>query len=213
MTYRVKEIIYTLQGEGVQTGRPAVFCRFSGCNLWSGKEEDRTNAMCGFCDTDFVGTDGPGGGIFHSAQELARAITGTFPHEKLSRSALFVVLTGGEPALQADGELMAGLHKEGFEIAIETNGTVPLPEEIDWVTVSPKAGTKLVVRSGDELKLVYPQKGVLPEAFEDLHFQHFLLQPLDSSDLKENTRLAVQYCLAHPRWRLSLQAHKIIGMR
>ncbi len=213
MTYRVKEIFYTLQGEGVQIGRPAVFCRFSGCNLWSGREENRTNAMCGFCDTDFVGTDGPGGGIFHSAEKLARAIAGTFPRDISPKALTFVVLTGGEPALQVDGELIAGLHKEGFEIAIETNGTVPLPEGIDWVTVSPKARTKLVVRSGDELKLVYPQKGVLPETFEDLHFRNFLLQPLDGPQLEENTRLAVQYCLTHPRWRLSLQTHKMIGIR
>lgn len=213
MAYRVKEIFYTLQGEGVQTGRPAVFCRFSGCNLWSGREEDRAGSICGFCDTDFVGTDGARGGVFHDAEELVKAVSETFPFGKSTEAARFVVLTGGEPALQVDRELIAGLHKEGFETAIETNGTVPLPQGIDWVTVSPKAGTKLAVRSGDELKLVYPQKGVLPEAFEDLRFRNFLLQPKYCQDLKKNTKQAVQYCLAHPRWRLSLQTHKILGLR
>ncbi len=213
MAYRVKEIFYTLQGEGVQTGRPAVFCRFSGCNLWSGREEDRAGSMCGFCDTDFVGTDGARGGVFDDAEELVKAVSEAFPFEKSTKAARFVVLTGGEPALQVDGDLIAGLHKEGFETAIETNGTVPLPQGIDWVTVSPKAGTRLAVRSGDELKLVYPQKGVLPEAFEDLRFRNFLLQPKYYPDLKNNTNQAVQYCLAHPRWRLSLQTHKILGLR
>ncbi len=213
MAYHVKEIFYTLQGEGVQTGRPAVFCRFSGCNLWSGREEDRVAAKCKFCDTDFVGTDGTGGGVFDDADKLVKAIAETFPCDKSTKAARFVVLTGGEPALQADGELIIALHKEGFKIAIETNGTVLIPEGIDWVTVSPKAGTELVVRSGDELKLVHPQEGILPEVFEDLHFRNFLLQPKYDPDLKKNTKHAVQYCLAHPRWRLSLQIHKMIGIR
>ena len=213
MAYIVKEIFYTLQGEGVQTGRPAVFCRFSGCNLWSGKEEDRTGAKCRFCDTDFVGTNGTGGGIFDEAGRLVRAVAETFPREISSKTPRFVILTGGEPGLQVDLELVVELHKAGFEIAIETNGTVPLPEGMDWITVSPKAGTDLIVRSGNELKLVYPQEDISPELFEDLNFKHFLLQPQDDQDIKENTRRAVEYCLSHPQWRLSLQTHKILGIR
>jgi 7-carboxy-7-deazaguanine synthase len=212
MAYIVKEIFYTLQGEGLQTGRPAVFCRFSGCNLWSGREEDRVGAKCRFCDTDFVGDNGTGGGVFNDAQTLARAIIETFPQEISSKTQPFVVLTGGEPGLQVDGKLVEALHTEGFEIAIETNGTLSLPEEIDWVTVSPKAKTELVIRSGDELKLVYPQEDITPGMFEDLHFRHFLLQPQDGPDLEDNTRQAVKYCLTHPRWRLSLQTHKILGI-
>jgi 7-carboxy-7-deazaguanine synthase len=210
--YRIKEIFYTLQGEGIQTGRPAVFCRFSGCNLWSGRREDRSRANCTFCDTDFVGTDGPGGGVFYDAQKLAQSITEAFPRNTFPEVYPLVVLTGGEPALQVDRNLIYSLHESGFEIAIETNGTLPLPEEIDWITVSPKANTQIVVQSGDELKLVYPQEGFSPESFEDLHFQYFLLQPRDGPDVKENTRLAVEYCLAQPQWRLSLQTHKILGI-
>ena len=213
MAYIVKEIFYTLQGEGVQTGRPAVFCRFSGCNLWSGRQEDRSRANCRFCDTDFVGTDGPGGGVFDDAQKLAQSIAETFPQDTSPGIRPLVVLTGGEPALQVDNDLIEALHERDFEIAIETNGTLPLPEGIDWITVSPKANTEIIIQSGNELKLVYPQEGISPELFENLHFQHFLLQPQDGPDVKENTRRAVEYCLAHPRWRLSLQTHKILGIR
>ena len=213
MAYIVKEIFYTLQGEGVQTGRPAVFCRFSGCNLWSGREEDRFGAKCRFCDTDFVGTNGTGGGIFDEAGKLVRA-SPKHSHGKHHRKHPgLLYLPGGEPGLQVDIELVEELHKAGFEIAIETNGTVPLPEGMDWITVSPKAGTELIVRSGNELKLVYPQEGVSPELFEDLNFKHFLIQPKDDPDVKENTRRAVEYCFSHPRWWLSLQTHKILGIR
>jgi 7-carboxy-7-deazaguanine synthase len=213
MAYIVKEIFYTLQGEGIQTGRPAVFCRFSGCNLWSGSQDDRSRANCRFCDTDFVGTNGPGGGVFDDAQKLARSIVETFPRSKSPELRQLVVLTGGEPALQVDNDLVKALHKHDFEIAIETNGTLPLPKDIDWITVSPKANTEIVIQSGNELKLVYPQEETSPEFFEDLHFQHFLLQPQDGPDTKENTRRGIEYCLAHPRWRLSLQTHKILGIR
>ena len=213
MAYIVKEIFYTLQGEGVQTGRPAVFCRFSGCNLWSGKQDDRSRAECGFCDTDFVGTDGPGGGVFDDAQTLARSVIKAFPQNTSLTTHPLVILTGGEPALQVDHGLIKALHKHDFEIAIETNGTLPLPEGIDWITVSPKAKTQIVVQSGNELKLVYPQEGTSPELFGNLDFQHFLIQPQDGPDLEENTRRAIKYCLAHPRWRLSLQTHKILGIR
>jgi 7-carboxy-7-deazaguanine synthase len=213
MAYIIKEIFYTLQGEGVQTGRPAVFCRFSGCNLWSGRQEDRFRANCRFCDTDFVGTNGTGGGVFDDAQELARRIAETLPQPTSPGLRQLVVLTGGEPALQVDDDLIGALHEHDFEIAIETNGTLPLPKDIDWITVSPKANTETIIQSGNELKLVYPQEGTSPEFFEDLHFQHFLLQPQDGPGVKENTRRAVEYCLAHPRWRLSLQTHKILGIR
>ena len=213
MAYIVKEIFYTLQGEGLQTGRPAVFCRFSGCNLWSGRQEDRSRANCKFCDTDFVGTNGPGGGVIENAEKLTRSITETFPQDTSPGTRPLVVLTGGEPALQVDDDLIGALHDRDFEIAIETNGTLPLPEGIDWITVSPKAHTELIIQSGNELKLVYPQEGVFPELFEKLHFQYFLLQPQDGPNVKENTRRAVEYCLAHPRWRLSLQTHKILGIR
>ena len=212
MAYIVKEIFYTLQGEGVQTGRPAVFCRFSGCNLWSGRQDDRSRANCRFCDTDFVGTNGPGGGDFSNAQKLARNIAETFPQGTSPRTRPLVVLTGGEPGLQVDDYLIEALHERDFEIAIETNGTLPLPEGIDWITVSPKANTQIIIQSGNELKLVYPQEGAVPEDFENLHFQHFLLQPQDGPSVKENTRRAVEYCFAHPRWRLGLQTHKILGM-
>ena len=275
MNYSVKEIIYTLQGEGAQSGRAAVFCRFAGCNLWTGHEADRGEAVCRFCDTDFVGTDGPNGGEFTSADELADAIarqwrpvdtesthevSGTsaivplsaqrgtssplmgkgrsrseesvdvrppapsLPHEEgggnegARRGQIprvprpLVVCTGGEPLLQMDGPLIDALHAGGFEIAIETNGTLPLPDGIDWVCVSPKAGSTLRVTAGDELKLIYPQPGAEPEQFEQLDFRHFFLQPMDGPDVARNTRLAVEYCLAHPRWRISLQTHKILGI-
>jgi len=209
--YSVKEAFYTLQGEGTHAGRPAVFCRFAGCNLWSGLERDRTRAICRFCDTDFVGTDGQNGGKFASATALARHIEGLWPADQ-APEARFCVLTGGEPALQVDRNLTAALHACGFEIAIETNGTVPLAPGIDWVCVSPKAGTELVVTKGDELKLVYPQPDLPPAAVESLAFKHKLLQPMDGPAVKENTAAALAYCLAHPTWRLSLQTHKILGI-
>ena len=238
--YAVKEIYYTLQGEGAQTGRAAVFCRFAGCNLWSGREQDRATAICQFCDTDFADTNGPGGGKFASAEELADAIAAkwrdpAFPSPEIgtrdthnagpstpaARAASaqepgsfreFVVCTGGEPLLQLDADLIAALHDRGFEIAIETNGTIEALPGVDWICVSPKAGAQLKQRSGDELKLVYPQAGADPAAFEDLPFRHFLLQPMDGPQREENTALALKYCLEHPRWRLSLQTHKLIGI-
>ncbi len=206
--YSVKEIYYTLQGEGAQTGRAAVFLRFAGCNLWTGREEDRAKAICQFCDTDFVGTDGPGGGKFADAEALAEAVAAHWPGGGRS----LVVCTGGEPLLQLDGPLIDALHAAGFEIAIETNGTLPAPPGIDWICVSPKAGAPLVQRSGQELKLVYPQEGALPEAFAALDFQHFFLQPMDGPEREANTAAAARYCLEHPRWRLSLQTHKFIGL-
>jgi 7-carboxy-7-deazaguanine synthase (Cx14CxxC type) len=209
--YSVKEIYYTLQGEGAQSGRPAVFCRFAGCNLWSGREEDRAEAICKFCDTDFVGTDGSDGGKFASAEDLARACRAAWKGN--SGTPPFVVLTGGEPMLQVDEKLIDALHASGFEIAIETNGTLPVPRSIDWICVSPKEGAALVQRSGDELKLVHPQSGLGPEALADLDFRHFLLQPMDGSRLEANTLSAIDYCLAHPKWRLSLQTHKLLGLR
>ena len=209
--YAVKEIYYTLQGEGAQTGRAAVFLRFAGCNLWSGREEDRAAATCDFCDTDFVGTDGPGGGKFASAEELARATRAAWRGN--SGTPPFVVLTGGEPMLQVDEALIAALHAEGFEIAIETNGTLPVPRTIDWICVSPKAGAPLVQRSGDELKLVYPQKALDPRTLEGLDFAHFLLQPMDEgAKTAANLSVAIDYCRAHPKWRLSLQTHKLLGL-
>ncbi len=210
MAYAVKEIFYTLQGEGANTGRAAVFCRFAGCNLWTGREQDRHDATCQFCDTDFVGTDGPGGGKFASAAELAAAVAATWPPSQSGRR--FVVCTGGEPLLQLDEELLAGLHTEGFEVAVETNGTIAPPDGIDWLCVSPKAGAKLVATGGDEIKLVYPQSGAEPDRFEGLGFRHFFLQPMDGPDREANTAAALQYCLAHPRWRLSLQTHKLLGI-
>jgi len=210
MSYAVKEIYYTLQGEGAQTGRPAVFCRFAGCNLWSGREEDRAKAICQFCDTDFVGTDGPGGGKFATAMELARAIRAKWPEGKIAKTRPFVVCTGGEPLLQMDAELVTALHELNLEIAIETNGTLLPPAGIDWICVSPKAGAELVLLSGNELKLVYPQTGAEPELFENLNFQHFLLQPMDGPEIERNIRLTLEYCLKHPQWRLSLQTHKIL---
>lgn len=212
MSYAVKEIFYTLQGEGAHTGRPAVFCRFTGCNLWSGLEKDRTTAVCQFCDTDFVGTDGSGGGRFASARDLAQAVAATWPVRRTPHSVPFVVCTGGEPLLQLDTTLVDALHTEGFEIAIETNGTLLPPPGIDWICVSPKAGSTLVLRQGSELKLVFPQFGAEPERFAQLDFQKFFLQPMDGPERERNTQLALQYCLAHPRWRLSLQTHKLLGI-
>lgn len=210
MSYAIKEIYYTLQGEGAQAGRPAVFMRFAGCNLWTGREEDRAAAVCSFCDTDFVGTDGPGGGKFRSPEALADAVAAHWP----GGGRPYVVCTGGEPLLQLDAPLVEALREAGFEVAIETNGTQPLPPGgIDWICVSPKAGTELVVRAGNELKLVFPQAGAEPERFESLEFRHFFLQPMDGPDVEANTRLAVEHCLAHPRWRLSVQTHKALGIR
>jgi 7-carboxy-7-deazaguanine synthase (Cx14CxxC type) len=209
MAYALKEIFYTLQGEGRQAGRAAVFCRFAGCNLWSGREADRAEAICRFCDTDFVGTDGPGGGRFGDAAALAAAIAACWPAEAPGR---FVVLTGGEPLLQVDEPLIAALHGEGFEIAVETNGTLAPPAGLDWVCVSPKAGAALVATAGDELKLVFPQAGAAPADFEGLAFAHFLLSPMDGPAYAGNLAAAVAYCLAHPQWRLTLQTHKMIGI-
>jgi 7-carboxy-7-deazaguanine synthase (Cx14CxxC type) len=210
--YAVKEIFYTLQGEGAQSGRPAVFCRFAGCNLWSGRQEDRATAVCSFCDTDFVGTDGPGGGRFATAHQLAAAVATTWPGERDGAARPLVVLTGGEPLLQVDGELVAAFHDQGFEVAVETNGTREAPPGIDWLTVSPKAGAELKLTAGDELKLVYPQAGAEPERFVGLDFGQFFLQPMDGPAVEHNTRLALAYCLENPRWRLSLQSHKLLGI-
>jgi len=212
MSYAVKEIFYTLQGEGAQAGRAAVFCRFAGCNLWSGREEDRAAAICQFCDTEFVGTDGTDGGRFDSADELAKRIDGTW-HAGSPSGRKFVVCTGGEPLLQLDQLLIVALHRRGFEVAVETNGTIAAPDGIDWVCVSPKAGAELIQTSGDELKLVYPQIGALPEHYAELEFRHFFLQPMDGPRRQENTELALAYCLERPRWRLSLQTHKLLGIR
>ena len=260
MSYAVKEIFYTLQGEGAQTGRAAVFCRFAGCNLWSGREQDRAAAICKFCDTDFADTDGPGGGKFATAEALAEAIEASWVTRRLGKTTAdphstpialaisaqgrrsttagaanfaqddktkgaarffaqddggkrrFVVCTGGEPLLQLDAALIDALHGRGFEIAIETNGTMAAPEGLDWICVSPKAGTELRQRRGDELKLVYPQAGAEPESFADLDFRHFFLQPMDGPAREENTQLALVYCLEHPLWRMSLQTHKLLGI-
>ena len=208
MSYKVKEIFYTLQGEGANSGRAAVFCRFAGCNLWSGREEDREAAVCKFCDTDFVGTDGPGGDSFSSAEALADAVCSAWR----GHGRPFAVCTGGEPLLQFDEALLHALHGRGVEVAIETNGTRLPPRGIDWTCVSPKAGAPLVLTSGDELKLVYPQTGAEPERFAALPFRHFFLQPMDGPELALNTQLALHYCLEHPQWRLSLQLHKILGI-
>ncbi|HIF10187.1 MAG TPA: 7-carboxy-7-deazaguanine synthase [Sneathiellales bacterium] len=207
MTYSVKEIFFTLQGEGGNTGRPAVFCRFAGCNLWSGLEKDRATAQCSFCDTEFVGTDGLGGGKFDTSKNLAEAVRAEWPVG--AGGTPLVVCTGGEPLLQLDEDLVTALHSTGFQIAIETNGTLAPPPGIDWVCVSPKAGTELVVTSGDELKLIFPQAGAEPELYEDLHF---FLQPMDNANREENIQKTVAYCLAHPKWRLSLQTHKFLGI-
>jgi len=211
MGYAVKEIFYTLQGEGAQAGRAAVFCRFAGCNLWSGREQDRAAAICKFCDTDFADTNGPGGGKFETAAALATAIQATWPAGS-APGKRFVVCTGGEPLLQLDALIIEALHTSGFEIAVETNGTIAVPEGIDWICVSPKAGTELVQKSGDELKLVYPQTGIDPEDLSTLAFRNFFLQPMDGPNRAANTELAVKHCMAHPQWRLSLQTHKIVGI-
>ena len=209
MSYAVKEIFLTLQGEGGQAGQPAVFCRFAGCNLWSGREEDRAKAVCTFCDTDFVGMDGEGGGRFTRAEDLAAAVEAAWtggPDHRL------VVCTGGEPLLQVDGPLIAALHARGFRIALETNGTLPVPDGVDWICVSPKADAEVVQSSGQELKLVFPQPLADPARFEHMDFERFLLQPMDGPARVENTQAAIVYCLAHPRWRLSVQTHKYLGI-
>ena len=211
MSYSIKEIFYTLQGEGAQAGRPAVFCRFAGCNLWSGRETDRATAICQFCDTDFVGVNGPGGGRFESADECASAVAEKWPASSPGGRP-FVVCTGGEPLLQLDESLIHALHTRGFEVAVETNGTVIAPAGIDWICVSPKAGTKLLQQRGDELKLIFPQLEADPRAFESLQFRHFFLQPMDGPSKDANTNLAVKYCMEHPQWRLSLQLHKLLGI-
>ena len=208
--YSVKEIFYTLQGEGANAGTPAVFCRFAGCNLWSGREEDRASAACDFCDTDFVGVDGTGGGKFADAAALATAIDAQWRSRDGEK---FVVCTGGEPLLQLDASLVDVLHARGFRVAVETNGTIAPPAGLDWICVSPKSTTELAIGRGDELKLVYPQRDAPPERFESLDFEHFFLQPMDGTGRDATTRAAVEYCLAHPRWRLSLQSHTLIGIR
>jgi 7-carboxy-7-deazaguanine synthase (Cx14CxxC type) len=210
--YAVKEIFYTLQGEGAQTGRASVFCRFAGCNLWSGREADRASAICKFCDTDFADTSGTGGGKFATAILLAAAIERTWPADAV-QGKRFVVCTGGEPLLQLDKPLLHALHTLGFEIAVETNGTIAAPPGIDWICVSPKAGTELKQRSGNEIKLVYPQPGAEPPLFENLRFRNFFLQPMDGPHREANTQAAMQYCMEHPKWRLSLQTHKLLGIR
>ena len=209
--YQVKEIFYTLQGEGMNAGRPAVFCRFAGCNLWSGHEKDRASAVCRFCDTDFVGVDGTHGGKYETAEALAAEIERLWPEKQSAH--WFAVLTGGEPALQVDRPFIDALHARGFLVAIETNGTLELPPGIDWVCVSPKADAPLKLRVGNELKLVYPQAGASPSAYEDLPFEYFLLQPMDGPNIRANTARAVTYCMEHPKWRLSLQTHKFLGIR
>jgi 7-carboxy-7-deazaguanine synthase len=210
MIYSVKEIFYTLQGEGLRAGRPAVFCRLAGCNLWTGREEDRAHAVCRFCDTDFVGTDGTLGGKFSDARRLALTVASLWPRGQGHR---YVVLTGGEPLLQVDAILLDALHAEEFEVAVETNGTLPAPAGIDWLCVSPKAGATLAQRSGHELKLVYPQPGLMPDSIKGVDFQHYLLQPMDGLQREANTRPAIAYCQANPRWRLSVQTHKILEIR
>ena len=213
MTYSVKEIYYTLQGEGARTGRPAVFLRFAGCNLWTGREKDRARAVCNFCDTEFVGTDGPGGGKFKTAEALADAAEGHWP-ATAGAVKPYVVCTGGEPLLQLDDNVIDALHDRGFEVAIETNGTLASPAGVDWICVSPKAGAAVIQASGQELKLVYPQneREAQPDRFDHFDFEHFFLQPLDDDCLDRNTRATIDYCLEHPRWKLSLQTHKLIGI-
>jgi 7-carboxy-7-deazaguanine synthase len=208
--YAVKEIFLTLQGEGAQSGRAAVFCRFAGCNLWSGHEKDRAGAICPFCDTDFVGMDGLGGGRFEDAEALAAAIESAWTAGNENR---FVVFTGGEPLLQLDAALISAIHRLGFEAAVETNGTLPPPQNLDWICVSPKAGAPLVAKAGSELKLVFPQEGILPDELSRLAFSHFWLQPMDGENLAANTAAAIAYCLDHPRWRLGLQTHKFVGLK
>ncbi len=212
MSYAAKEIFYTLQGEGAQAGRAAVFCRFAGCNLWSGREEDRAAAICKFCDTDFIGTSDPDGGKFDTASALADRIAHAW-HSAEPLGRRLTVLTGGEPLLQVDAALIDALHARDFEIAVETNGTVAAPAGLDWICVSPKAGAPLVQVTGDELKLVFPQSDALPEIYQRLSFRHFFLQPMDGPSLKANTDAAIRYCMDHPQWRLSLQTHKLVGIR
>jgi 7-carboxy-7-deazaguanine synthase len=213
VSYAVKEIFFTLQGEGAHTGQPAVFCRFSGCNLWNGREEDRHRSICQFCDTDFVGIDGTSGGKYASADSLADEIARAWPTMPAPRAKRFVVCTGGEPLLQLDEPLIAALHKRGFLVAVETNGTQPVPAGIDWVCVSPKALAPLKVSRGSELKLVFPQDTAPPTRFEALEFDHFYLQPMDGPNVDHNTQLALEYCLSHPQWKLSIQTHKLLGIR
>lgn len=212
MPYAVKEIFYTLQGEGAQAGRPAVFCRFAGCNLWTGREADRESATCKFCDTEFVGTDGPGGGKFPDGTALARAVRACWPADASPAARPLVVCTGGEPLLQLDRAAIDALHVAGFEVAVETNGTQPAPPGLDWICVSPKSEAPLLLTEGDELKLVYPQADAPPERFAGMRFRHYFLQPMDGPQRDHNTGLAVAYCLAHPEWRLSLQTHKLLGI-
>ncbi len=209
--YKVKEIYYTLQGEGAHTGRPAVFCRFSGCNLWSGREEDRHKAICQFCDTDFWGTDGLNGGRFETATELAEAVAKLWP-TNLKEGIPYVVCTGGEPLLQLDQTMVDAFHKAGFEVAIETNGTIIPPEGIDWICMSPKAGSEVILTKGNELKLVYPQVGAEPSRYENFDFEHFYLQPMDSPEQAQNTKATLNYCLEHPKWHLSIQTHKLLNI-
>lgn len=213
MTYSVKEIYFTLQGEGAQTGRPAVFLRFAGCNLWSGREQHRAEAICRFCDTEFVGTDGVGGGKYESAAELAAAVGDAWPEDAVD-DARYVVCTGGEPLLQLDTAAIEAMHEEGFEVGVESNGTIAAPDGIDWLCISPKGRAEVVQRSGDELKLVFPQEEAeaQPENFANLSFTYFFLQPLHDDNIEANMQASIQYCLAHPRWRLSLQTHKIMGI-
>ena len=215
MTYAVKEVYFTVQGEGMNTGQPAVFCRFAGCNLWSGLEEDRASAICDFCDTDFVGIDGPGGGKFQTANDLAAAVKACWQEHSMNETSStepFVVCTGGEPLLQLDEALIEAFHVHGFKLAIETNGTLPAPASVDWICVSPKAQTDLKQVSGNELKFIYPQKNIEPEQFEHLEFDHFLLQPMDDNNHPLNTERALAYCQAHPHWQLSVQTHKYLGL-
>ena len=211
--YFIKDIFYSIQGEGFYTGRPAVFCRFAGCNLWSGKEADREKAVCKFCDTDFVGFDEPKGGVFPTPEELSGRIKELWPDKNIKSDKSLVVCTGGEPLLQLDAQLVSALREKGFEVAVETNGTILPPEGIDWICVSPKAGAELLFRSGQELKLVFPQPGAEPEKYSMLDFQYFFLQPMDSPDREINMRLALEYVLNHTQWRLSLQTHKILGIK
>jgi 7-carboxy-7-deazaguanine synthase (Cx14CxxC type) len=213
MAYAVKEIFYSLQGEGAHAGRPAIFCRFTGCNLWSGQEKHRADAVCQFCDTDFVGTDGDGGGSFKNAVALAKAVVSYWPESITDIIHPYVICTGGEPLLQLDKDLIEAFHNEGVEVAIETNGTIPVPEGIDWVCVSPKSGSTVVVEKGDEIKLVYPQEGHQPSDFVHLNFEHFFLQPMFDEDENGHVKETIEYCLTHPRWSLSLQSHKLLGLQ
>ena len=213
MAYAVKEIFYSLQGEGAHAGRPAIFCRFTGCNLWSGQEKHRADAVCQFCDTDFVGTDGDGGGSFTNAVALAKAVVSYWPESITDVIHPYVICTGGEPLLQLDKDLIEAFHNEGVEVAIETNGTIPVPEGIDWVCVSPKSGSTVVVEQGDEIKLVYPQEGHQPSDFVHLNFEHFFLQPMFDEDENGHVKETIEYCLTHPRWSLSLQSHKLLGLQ